>query len=111
MIDKKERTLDLYKRIGAEARFINRMMCKFIVDSSKIMYATDTAKLMNMSRKINLLISGMDSQMFMDHPELNHDYVNVFFGAPDSETRNNVDAEVKEIMADMLRELMGGDPK
>ena len=111
MIDRKDRTMDLYKRIGAEARFIKRMMCRFIVDSSKIMYAPDTAKLMNTSRKMDTIISGMEDQMFRDYPELGHDYVNVFYGAPDAETLNSVDAEVREIMADMLRELMGGDPK
>lgn len=111
MIDKKDRTIDLYKRIGAEARFIKRMMCWFVVDSSKIMYAQDTEKLMNISRKMDTIISGMEDQMFRDYPELDHDYINVFYGAPDIETLNSVDAEVKEIMADMLRVIMGGDPK
>ena len=110
MIDRKDRTMDLYMQIGAEARFIKRMMCKFIVDSSKILYAPDTAKLMSISRKMDVIISGMEDQMFRDYQDLGHDYINVFYGAPDTETLNGVDAEVKEIMADMLREIMGGDP-
>ena len=108
MIKKKDRTIDLYKKIGAEARLFRRLASKLVVDSSKILSAEDTARLMNISQKINTMFLIMEDQMYSDHPDLGLDYTDVFRGDLDSKSRSNVDAEVKAIIANILHEIMGG---
>ena len=45
MIRAKDRTIDVYKRVGAEMRLLKSILSKVTVDVSKVLTATETDKL------------------------------------------------------------------
>ena len=46
MIRTKERTIDVYKRAGAEMRLLKSVLSKVTVDVSKVLSATETDRLL-----------------------------------------------------------------
>ena len=106
MIKRSDRTLDLYKTIGAEARLVKHFLTEFVVDASKIQYAKSSNHLSATVSVIERLISDMEDQMFCDYPELGHDFVNVFYGGIFEEPINDVDSEItQKISANLLKTL------
>lgn len=107
MVKRSDRTLELYKTIGAEARLIKHFLTEFVVDSSKIQYAKDSDRLSAITHSIEKLISDMEDQMFRDYPELGHDYINVFYGGLFGEAINSVDSEItQKISRNLLKTLV-----
>lgn len=102
MIKRSDRTLDLYKTIGAEARLVKHFLTDFVVDASKIQYAKSSDRLSATMDVIERLISDMEDQMFRDYPELGHDYINIFYGGIFGEPINDVDSEITQKISDNL---------
>ena len=106
-MDKKQnRTIELYKEIGARSRLIKIFLGDFLINAQHVLYATEQDKLMYKDIKhIELLISTMEDRMFQDHPELGHDYTNVFYGGMDNYP-NDVGDEIKEKMKAIVTDLI-----
>ena len=100
MLNKKERTLELYLKAGSEMRLLKALGGKAAVDVSGVISATDADKLMKALRMIEEVSVRAEDNMFRDHPELPDEYVDVFFGDTDKKPRNSVD----EMMIDMAIE-------
>jgi hypothetical protein len=107
MVTKSERTMELYKQVGAEARLLKALLTTFAVDSSKITYAKDSDRLSKNIREIEEMISGMEDQMFRDHPSLSNEYINVFYGTVSEEKQplNSVDKEIRIIAEKTAKKL------
>ena len=107
MVERRDRTLELYKTIGEEARLLKHFLTTFVVDSSKILYANDSDRLSAITHKIEKMISAMEDQMFRDYPDLGHDYINVFYGGLFGEAINSVDSEItQKISMNLLKTLV-----
>lgn len=105
MIRAKDRTIDVYKRVGAEMRLLKSILSKVTVDVSKVLTATETDKIINELDKICLICSKAEENMFKDYPKLSNEYTDVFYGALNYEPRNEVDAEIIETAKRVADEL------
>lgn len=105
MIRAKERTIDIYKRVGAEMRLLKSVLSKVTVDVSKVLTATETDKLIKALDRICLICSRAEENMFKDYPNLSNEYTDVFYGALNFEPRNEVDAEIIETAKRVADEL------
>lgn len=105
MIRAKERTIDVYKRAGAEMRLLKSVLSKVTVDVSKVLPATETDKLIKEIDRICLICSRAEENMFKDYPNLSNEYTDVFYGALNFEPRNEVDAEIIETAKRVADEL------
>ena len=68
MIRAKDRTIDVYKRVGAEMRLLKSILSKVTVDVSKVLSATETDKLIKELDRICLICSKAEENMFQDYP-------------------------------------------
>ena len=91
---KQKKTLNEYKDMGAKFRVFKTMACQLSVDVSKFLSASQWRKLQKAVDTIAAFASPIEDKMFRDYPELTDEYVDVFYGATDNETRNEVDADV-----------------
>ena len=94
MINKKERTIELYKLVGAEMRLFRTLGGNLAIHMSQVLLSTDTDKFMRVLQKIDEVRSRAEDNMFHDHPEVSNDYLNVFYGDLKHEPSTPVDAEV-----------------
>ena len=91
---KNKKTLEQYKDIGAKFRVFKTMACQLSVGASQFLQASQWAKLQKAVDTIGAFASPIEDRMFRDYPELSDEYIDVFYGATDNETRNEVDADV-----------------
>lgn len=105
MINKKERTIDVYKNAGARMRLFKTLGARLAVDISCVLSANDTEKLLRALHKIDEVCSRAEDNMFRDHPQLGDEYLDVFYGAVGIGTRNSVDAEIVARAKEAANEL------
>ena len=105
MINKKERTIELYKRIGAEMRLFRTLGGNLAIHMSQVLLSTDTDKFMRVLQMIDEVRSRAEDNMFHDHPEISNEYLDVFYGNFNGKPRNAVDAEVMEKAKEKADEL------
>lgn len=104
MLNKKERTLDVYKRAGAEMRLFKTLGAKLATDISKVMKSGDTDMLLRALDKVDIICSRAEDNMFRDFPDISSDYIDVFYGCTKNDPRNEVDAE----MVSLAKEVADG---
>ena len=97
MLQKKDRTIDEYKRAGAEMRLFKELSAKLGVDLSEVLSAPDTDKMYRALRRIDEVCSRAEDNMFHDYPKLGNDYLSVFYGSVGDAPRNAVDEEIIEV--------------
>ena len=108
MANKKNRTLEQYKQIGAEMRLIKELGARLWVDASQILSAFEPDKLRRAFDKINEVCSRADSHLFQDHPEVDNTYVDVFYSNLSSEPRNETDAGMIALAHSVADDLFSG---
>ena len=102
----RNRSLDMYKLAGAEARLIKTLFSRFAVDCGNIVPAFYCAKLNTARRHLDEFISNAEDCMYRDFKDLGSPYINVFYGAIDNEcTTNEIDKEVRSIAIGLLEDL------
>jgi hypothetical protein len=94
MLNKKERNLDRYKKVGAMMRLFKTLGSGIAVEASKVLPAKETDILAGILRKADILCCKAEERMLSDYPELGHEYTDVFYGSTKGETRNEADAEI-----------------
>ena len=95
MVDKKYRTKETYLDAGAAMRLLKDAGAKAACEAGKVLSAKDNDKLVKALHVIDEVCSRAEDNMFSDHPELNDDALDVFYGALDLGARNETDAKVK----------------
>lgn len=94
MLAKKYRTIDEYKKAGAEMRLFKNLGVKLEVDISKVVSASDYEILSRAFNRVDEVCSRAEDNMFHDFPELGNEYVVVFYGNVSDEPRNPLDEEI-----------------
>ena len=107
MINKNDRTMEVYRKAGAEMRLLKHLGTKTAVDVSKVLSAKDTDRLMRALNTIETVCSRAEDNMFRDYPELGNAYTDVFYGSVDMEPRNDVDREIIDLARTAANELFG----
>ncbi len=107
MIHKKERTTELYKKVGAEMRLFWTLGGMLAIHMAQVLSAPDREKFMRVLQRIDEVRSRTEENMFHDHPEVSNEYLGVFYGDLKNKPRTPVDAEViaeaKEIADDLFK--------
>ena len=91
---KQKKTLEQYKDMGAKFRVFKTMACQLSVEAAQFLTTSQWQKLQKAVDTIGAYASPIEDKMFRDYPELTDEYVDVFYGATDNDTRNEVDADV-----------------
>ena len=105
MLSKKERTMERYKKAGAEMRLLKTIGGRVAVDVSYVLSAADTDKFLKALRMIEEVCTKAEDNMFHDYPNLDGKYTDVFFGSINETPRNDVDRTVIEMARTMADEL------
>lgn len=107
MLKKRERTIEMYKTVGAEMKLFQAVTRKLTISLSRVVAASDREKFMQALQRINEVRSRVEDNMFHDYPELSNDYLAVFYGKTSGKSMNVVDEEVmaraKEIRDGLLQ--------
>ncbi len=106
MLNKKERTLDVYKEIGAYVRLCKAFLSKLVVQASQVNTVKENAKL---KRALDIIFNAgddLESKMFEECAGLSPEHEHIFRGDIDcSSPRDMVDAgvlhNIKHILDDM----------
>ncbi len=104
MLQKNLRTIDEYKRAGAEMRLFKTLGSKLAVDISAVLSAQDSDKLVRYLNRIDEICSRAEDNMFHDHPQLGSEYTDVFYGSVGSSPRGPLDEE----MIEKAKQVAGG---
>ena len=97
MLMKKERSMELYKKAGAEIQLLKALEHRLVMDMSKILSSADTDKLIKEFDRIDQLKSRAEDNMFRDHPDLCTDYIHVFYGNLEGDLDSSVNDEIKAL--------------
>ena len=98
MFKKKDRTVDLYTKVGALMRIQKWIADQIIIEGSKILPANETDRCMRELEKFSMHFSDfMEEQMFKDYPELSNAYLSVFYNGIECSNELNelVNSEAK----------------
>lgn len=90
----KKRSIDEYKKAGAEMRLFKQLGTKLAVDISAVLPAKETDKLLRALKRIDEVCSHAEDCMFADYPEVSNEYLDVFYGSVNDKPRNSIDEEV-----------------
>ena len=99
MLNKNERTMEMYVEAGAYARLLSDVGVKTAVKLSRVLPAKDADRLVCLLNKIDEVISRADDQLFRDFPQLGHEGTAVFYGTLSQEP----DCELDERMIDAAK--------
>lgn len=92
---KNGRTMDVYKKVGAEMRLAKTMVSKLWVDSAAVLRKPDSNRLLRALNIIKEVSDQAENNMFEDYPDLPRDCTCIFFGPTDSEhTFGALDEEI-----------------
>lgn len=107
MYRKDERTLELYKYVGAEMRLFKHLGACLTAEMYGVLSAADSAKMSRALARINEVCSNAEENMFQDFPDLSDDYINVFYGNVGDAPTNPVDAEQITLAKEIVNDIFG----
>lgn len=105
MITRKERKIEVYENAGAYMRLLKTVGTKAAARISPVLHAKDTDKFLKALNIIDEICSKADANMFSDHINLGHEYVDVFYGDLAVEPRNDVDEKIIAMAKEKADEL------
>lgn len=107
MMRKKGRTIEAYKKLGAMMRLYKTIGDKMLYCAETVLSASDQDIILRAMRKIDLMCTRAEDNMFRDYPNLPNEYLGVFFGSTASEATNDVDREIIGIAREEAGKLFG----
>lgn len=105
MLHKNRRTLDIYKKVGAEMRLLKTLLTKVLVDGDAILKQRDIDDLDAAYNKIGEVCGAADGYMFKDHPEVSDEYLHVFYGGTNAEPVDDLEKELLDIAREIAVEI------
>lgn len=111
MFNKKERTIDQYMKVGAEARLLKTLVSRFYVDVASIIPKHDVHRLDRALEIINDVCCKADGRMFHDHPELDNAFTKVFYGATNFKPRDDLEQSLLAIASEVADKLVYTTPE
>lgn len=94
MLNKNERTMEVYVEAGAYARLLSDIGAKAAVAMSKVLPAKDVDRLVILLNRIDEIKCKADDQLFRDFPQIGHEGTDVFYGTLSQAPENELDVEV-----------------
>ena len=94
MYRRNRRTMELYKKAGAEMRLFKTMGAQLAVDIAPLLCAADRGRLDRIFDILSDVCRKADAAMFADHPGLDEAYTKVFYGTTDMEPRDDLEQEL-----------------
>lgn len=94
MLNKNERTMELYVEAGAYARLLSDIGAEAAVAMSKILPAKDADRLVNLLHRFDEIKCKADDQLFSDFPQIGHEGTDVFYGTLSQEAQGELDRKV-----------------
>ena len=108
MCNQKDRSIEQYMLVGAEMRLFKEIGTKLCVDAGRILNVPEVEKLLRAMKKVGVICSYTEDRMHQDHPEIDSDYVDVFYGNLHDEPRTAVDAKVRELAHSVMDDIFKG---
>lgn len=105
MLMKKQRTMEIYKKVGAEMRLMKCMGNVLYVDLAKILPKKEIRKLHKALEKIHELAYTAENQMRMDCDCFEGNFWEIFSGPLKADPINHLDAEIIEKAKEAVNEL------
>ena len=107
MFSKKERTLEAYAEAGVYMRLLREIMFDATAAVSKVLYAKEIDKLINLGKEIDVFKCMADDQLFKDfHGQANR-LETVFYDNIDKDTKEVIKKEIARMVETKIRELSG----
>ena len=94
MLNKNERTMEVYVEAGAYARLLSDIGAKAAVAMSKVLPAKDVDRLVILLNRIDEIKCKADDQLFRDFPQIGHEGTDVFYGTLSQAPENELDRTV-----------------
>lgn len=107
MLSRQDRTVEKYMRAGAAMRLFKTAYSEVITSLSEVMPKQDYEKVMRAMYKVDQVCSDTEDRMFREHPDLDNEYIDVFYGDLKNDTRNDVDKKVVQMAHEMSDRLFG----
>ena len=104
---KRTRTIDDYKRAGAWMRLLKTVLAETHLSCSDVLNKNDCLIFDSITKKVNIICSRTEDKMFKDHPELNSDALDIFYGSADCSTRTDTDDEQVHLMQKLIVKMFG----
>ena len=111
MQSRKDRTVERYMRAGAALRLFKTVYGEVITTLSEVMPKKDLEKIVRAMDKVNQVCSDTEDRMFLEHPDLSNEYIDVFYGDVRNDTRNEVDWKVVQMAHELSESLFKGGRK
>ena len=105
MKGKSERTIDVYKKCGAEMRLLKTLAMRTLIDTSAILGAVERDRFSRCLDDLSLICCKAEERMFRDHPELPDEYIDIFYGTTEGEPRHELDKEILDMARAAAQEL------
>lgn len=105
------RTMELYKKAGAEMRLFKTLGANLAVDIAPLLKAEDRDRLDRIFEILSVVCDKVDASMFADYPELDHKYNKVFYGTTCQEPRDDLEKELFALAMEAVGELFADGVK
>ena len=111
MLNKKQRTIDRYIKVGAEARLLKTLSVQFCIDIASVITKRDLHRLNRAREIIGSVCSNAEDKMFADHPELDDAFNKVFCGCTDTEPVDDLDRRLNAQVLEIANKLVYTAPE
>lgn len=101
----KDRTIEVYKCAGAKMRIVKQLGAVLLRDMQGMVSDKDYEKVKNALGKINQVSAYASTHMFVDFPDLDKQYDNVFYGNVTDEPNSPVDAEQIALAKEIVKSI------
>ena len=97
IIAKEDRTLEAYKRAGAQVRLMKAAAVNAAVALGGVLTSDEYAKVRRALSLLDEAVSRADDRLFLDHPGIGDDYTRVFYGHLGGDPISPLDGEVRQL--------------
>ena len=106
MKGKSERTVEVYKKCGAEMRLLKTLAIRTMIDTGDILGAAGRDRFSRCLDDLSTICCQADENMFRDNPELPDEYIDIFYGTTEIAPRNALEKEILAIARQTAQELV-----
>ena len=99
----RKRTLEQYKLAGAWMRICKTVIVKTWPECWSVLSAKDCRMFGAAERRISILCSRAEDNMFLDFPHLTSEAFDIFYGSPEIDPRTDTDREQLQLMQKLIR--------
>lgn len=103
----RNKPIEQYKTAGAWMRICKHVLNETHTACSSVLKASDSDKFFTLSKKLAVICSRAEDNMLRDHPKLDNEALDIFYGSPDTDPRTDTDREQIRIMQELVMKIFG----